>query len=335
MSFVTFGEIMLRLSPAALGDKLATSNELAMGYAGAESNVATSLALLGNTTDFVSKLPNNPLGNGAILSLKKYGVSTRYVIEGGQRIGTYFIEMGASIRPSRVVYDRLESAIATISKNEFDWGAILKDKKWFHITGITPALSEQCANECVLAAKMAGKLGVNVSFDMNYRRSLWTDKSSAKTIFDKILEHTTVLFANLGALKDVYGLKFSGSTAIEQTENAMLKAQQIFGIDQMAFTVREHTSASVNTIAGTYLSEKELWKSRPYTLQVADRFGTGDAFAAGCLHAINKRWKAQKIVDFATAAFALKHTIKGDINYSNEQEIHSAYEGNLSGYVIR
>jgi len=335
MAFTTFGEIMLRLVPSGQADRLRTTGLFAVDYAGSESNVAVSLACLGNTVQFITKLPDNPLGQAARQSLDRFGVSTENILEGGNRIGTYFIELGSSIRPSRVVYDRADSAIAGIEKGEFDWEHILKGQKWLHVSGITPALSERCAEECVLAAKTAQKMGVKVSFDLNYRRSLWDDSDIAKNIFDRILEHTDLVFGNIGVLQDVYGMVFNGDNPTDRTLDALRKARHLFGVDRLAFTIRDHGSASVNQLGGACISEEEPVVSNSYDIGITDRFGTGDAFAAGFLHALGQGWRQQKCIDFATAAFALKHTMIGDIHTSNEREINSIVEGNTSGHVLR
>lgn len=333
--FVTFGEIMLRLTPSQIGDKLLIADEFSVGYAGSESNVATSLACLGNHVNFISKVPNNPIGQAALLGLNKFKVNTDKVLHGGNRIGTYFIELGASIRPSRVVYDRQMSSISEIKPGEFNWEIILKNKEWLHLSGITPALSKQCAEETILAAKTAKKMGVKVSFDLNFRRTLWPDGDTAKTIFNRIIEHSDLIFANLGVLKDVYGLTFTEKNPLEQTKSAMKKASALFGVNQLAFTVREHCSASENKLQGLAFSNGKITISKPFTIQIQDRFGTGDAFAAAYLHAISKKWKPNKAIEFAASAFALKHTIKGDLHTSTEEEIVSIMNGNISGHVIR
>ncbi|MEX0313974.1 MAG: PfkB family carbohydrate kinase [Allomuricauda sp.] len=333
--FVAFGEIMLRLTPSKQRDKLLLANEFSVGYAGAESNVAVSLARLGNQTTFISKVPQNPMGQAALLGLQKFGISTDKVLHGGSRMGTYFIELGSSIRPSRVVYDRAGSAIADIKSDEFDWKTILKNKKWLHLSGITPALSNQCAKETVLAAQTAKELGVRVSFDLNFRRTLWSDKKVARAIFDKIIACSDVIFANLGALEDVYDLQFSGTDAVERTKNAMLKANTFFNVDNLAFTIREHQSASQNKLQGMAMQKGKIVSSKSYDIPVEGRFGTGDAFAAAYLHALDKNWELNKAIEFAAAAFALKHTIKGDLHTSSEEEIFSIMNGDLSGHVIR
>ncbi|MCL6273737.1 sugar kinase [Muricauda sp. 2012CJ35-5] len=333
--FITFGEIMLRLTPSYKNERILSSNQFSVGYAGAESNIAVSLACLGNEVEFVTKLPNNPLGEAALASLRQYGVTTKNSLRGGNRIGTYFIEIGSSIRPSRVVYDRAGSALSAIASGEFDWTKILSNKKWLHLSGITPALSKQCAEETILAAKTAQDMGVKVSFDLNFRRSLWPNRKSARAIFDNIISSTDILFANTGALKDVYDYSFPGKNKEDQTMLAMEKASTVFGIAEMAFTIREHQSASQNKLCGIGYRNGNIIRSNTYQVEVVDRFGTGDAFAAGYLHALGREWPLKKSIDFATAAFAYKHTLIGDVNTSSEQEIEVIMEGDLSGHVIR
>ncbi len=334
MSFITFGEIMLRLTPSMHGAKINSTNFFQGSYAGSESNVASSLGLLGNQVSYVTKLPQNQLGDAAISSLRSYGINTDNILRGGNRIGTYFVEIGASIRPSSVIYDRANSSISEITREEINWEQILENKKWLFLSGITPVLSAQCAAETIKAAEIAKKLGVKVGFDMNYRRSLWKHPSDARKIFDQILEHTDLLFGNSGVLSDVYDLDFSGDT-YEKTLDAAYKAAQKFGVKQIAFTVREHITASKNRVSGIFLSDSQHRISKTYDVSITDRFGTGDAFAAGCLHAIDRDWKGQEIIDFAAAAFALKHTIKGDQHTSSEKEILSIMNGNIMGHVQR
>lgn len=335
MSFITFGETMLRLTPSNIAAKIKTSGLFQVHYAGSESNVASSLGVLGNEVSHITKFPNNQLGDAAIGSLKSYGIDTKHIIRGGNRIATYFIEIGSSIRPSSVVYDRANSAISEIGANEFEWEEILENKKWLVLSGITPVLSKQCALETIKAAKVAQQKGIKVCFDMNYRRSLWKDPSDARKIFDQIIKHTDLLFGNEGVLKDVYDLKFVGDTVLDKTIEASTVAAEKFGIEQLAFTMREHSSASENMVSAVFLNNNKHHISEAINVSITDRFGTGDAFAAATLHAINKGWNDNKVVDFATAAFALKHTIQGDQHTSSEKEILSIMEGNTSGYVLR
>ncbi len=326
---------MLRLTPVERAAKLDGSPAFAVNYAGSESNVATALATLGNAVQFVTKLPDNPIGDGAIKSLRGHGVDTSRIVRGGDRIGTYFIELGASIRPSRVVYDRQHSAFSEMQPGEFNWTALLEGKKWVFVSGITAALSDHCAAAAIALVTEARRLKVKVAFDFNYRRTLWKDPSDARKIFDQILANTDLLLGNAGSLSDVYGMEFKGSSETELTLQAMEHASRQFGLSRVAFTIRDHFSASANQLGAAFLDQGQTAISSSYTVEISDRFGTGDAFAAGLLHALHQDWAPQQAVDFAAAAFALKHTINGDHHSSKEQEITSIMEGNTSGHVIR
>jgi len=335
MSFLTFGEIMLRLTPPVSGEKLYAGSTFAVNYAGSESNVASSLAILGNSVQFVTKVPDNTIGDNAIRSLTNYGVDVAQIIKGGERLGTYFVELGSSIRPSRVIYDRKFSAFSQIAVNEFDWSDILQGKSWLFISGITPAVSDSCAEATIALVREAKKLKVNVAFDFNYRRTLWSDNLKARQVFDRILEHTDLLLGNVGGLIDVYDMKINGRDETEIAHHGIQMAVAQFGLKQIAFTIREHNSASSNRLGAIFFNEGNSYVSPNYTIDITDRFGSGDAFAAGALHALNKGWDNQKIINFAAAAFALKHTIPGDQHTSREHEIISIMEGNTSGHVIR
>lgn len=335
MSFVAFGELMLRLTPDVPGTKIHSAEAFQVGFAGAEANVASSLAWLGHEVAFVTKFPDNQLGDAALSSLRSFGINTHPILRGGDRIGTYFIEIGSSIRPSSVFYDRAGSAISQIGPDEFNWSDILEDQNWLFLSGITPALSKQCATETLLAAKTAKQLGVKVAFDMNYRRTLWSDPADARTIFDKILQHTDLLFGNAGVLKDVYELESRGADETEKTEHAARLAHEKLGIDQVAFTIRENLSASRNRLSALSLVGGELQTSKTYEVEVTDRLGTGDAFAAAFLHGITRGWDQSQTLEFASAAFALKHTIRGDQHTSTEKEIQAIAAGNVFGQVLR
>ena len=335
MSFVTFGEIMLRLTPSGHAGKIWDANEFAVSFAGSESNVASSLSFLGNRVKFITKLPQNHLGKSAIRSLNSFGIDTNSIICGGSRMGAYFIETGSSIRPSEVIYDRAGSAISEINAGEFNWIDILNGSSWVFISGITPALSEQCAKETILLASTAKKIGVKVCFDFNFRRALWKNREKARDIFTEILQHTDLLCGNQGAMSDVYGVSFKGDTEAERTAEAMEFTNREFHIGMLAFTLREHESASRNILSAMLKVENDFFYSNAYYVDILDRFGTGDAFAAGLLHALEKKWDYEKSVQFAAAAFALKHTIKGDHHTSSEKEIISIMEGKTLGHVIR
>ncbi len=335
MKVITFGEIMLRLTPSQIGGKLKTASELTVSYAGSESNVASSLAEFGHDAHFVTKLPGNELGQGAVRSLHSYGVNTSDILFADGRIGTYFIEAGKSIRPSQIVYDRRDSVFSSIDPGEFAWEKILEGASWLFVSGITAVLSEHCAYELIKVTSMARKMNVGVAFDMNYRRSLWKSRTHAARIFDQVLPYTDVLLGNAGVLTDVYDMKFSGSTDEEITVDAMQKAHSQFGVTQSSFTIRKHHSASENSLQAVYFDGTSPFSSKEYNVEIMDRLGTGDAFAAAFIHGLANQWDNQKIIEFAAAAFALKHTILCDQNTSTEAEIMSIADGNTHGHIIR
>ncbi|WP_010179146.1 sugar kinase [Aquimarina agarilytica] len=335
MSFVTFGELMLRLTPALHAEKLQTTKGFDVNFAGSESNVASALAVLNNQVSFVTKLPDHAIGDNAIQSLKKYGINTNAILRGPGRIGTYFIEIGASIRPSSVIYDRKHAVFSEIGSNEFDWATIFKGKKYLFVSGITAALSNQCAQELVKCVQEAKKQGIVVAFDMNYRRKLWAKASDAQIVFDEVLSMTDILFGNTGALNDVHGIQPKAKDSLQATLEVIEIAKQKFGIENYAFTIRDHISASTNELQAVFSSPVGEVISNKYTVGILDRFGTGDAFAAGCLHGLGKGWDAQQVIEFGTAAFALKHTIYGDQHTSTEAEIQSIVNGQTSGHVLR
>ncbi len=335
---VCFGEIMLRLSPLAAHERLTKTNALKMGFAGAESNVAVSLAILGQRVSFVTVLPPNPLGDAAENSLREFGVDTGFIRRDGNRIGTYFIEYGASIRATQVVYDRAGSAIAGLQPGTFDWEAILSGKTWLHVTGITPALSESCAAECRTAMETARRLGVQVSFDPNYRRTLWS-REKARSVITGLLPFVNVLFANAGAAADVFGIQTGNpATWEEHREAARSAAKALAGLgnfDLLALTIRDHPSASQNDYAGMLFDAKEFFESKKYHFELVERLGGGDAFTAGVLHGLCQGWDHNQMVEFATAASVLKHTIPGDLNILSEAEILEVAGGNVTGKVKR
>lgn len=326
---------MLRLTPAEHGGKLCDARDFSVNFAGSESNVASSLAILGNPVKFITKLPTNKLGEAAIRSLNSFGIDTSSIVKGGDRLGTYFIEQGSSIRPSVVVYDRAGSSISCITTKEFNWETILENISWVFISGITPALSDGCADETVNLAATAQSMGVKVCFDFNFRRTLWNDRKTAGVIFSKIIKYTDLLCGNAGSLSDVYQVSFDGENETERAQQAIEHAQMEFGINMLAFTAREHISASRNSLCGILKVDKAVYRSPDYVVDISDRFGTGDAFAAGLLHALHKNWPYDKAIQFATAAFALKHTVRGDQHTSSESDIISIMDGKVSGHVIR
>ncbi|WP_339901279.1 sugar kinase [Paraglaciecola polaris] len=334
MSLVFFGELMLRLTPVLPQQQLIVAKNLSVDFAGAETNVASSLARLGSKCQFVTKLPQNPLAEHALASLQQYGITTDNIVRGGERIGSYFIELGCSIRPSRVVYDRAYSSIAGIGENEFDWSQILTGQTHLHLSGILPALSKQCAAESIKAVKVASEMGLTISFDLNYRRSLWHDSGLARDYFSQILSYSSLAFGNAGVMQDVFAFSPKANDSKCAAQEIGIYLYEHFGVDA-AITERVHHSANQNTLRGFYLRAGKVFASTDITVDILDRLGTGDAFAAGMLHGLQQNWTADKTVQFANAAFALAHTCYGDQNWLNESEIMAVAEGQLSGHIIR
>ncbi len=335
MAIIGFGELLLRLNTPVLGEKLGFSKQLEVGFAGAESNVLAGLSLLGHATRFVSALPQNAWGDGALANLRSFGVDTSYVQRSEGRMGTYFIESGTSIRSPKVVYDRKQSVFSLSKQGAWAWEDILCKGDWLHVTGITPALSQSCAREMVTAIKKTKALGAKVSFDLNYRRSLWKDGDDAKDLFDEILAHTDLLFGNVGGLRDVYGVEFETDDPTEQTIQGLQFVHRTFHIPTVAFTQRQQFTANENNITALCSVDGTIYETSEYTVEVIDRLGTGDAFVAGYIHGVLQQWTPQKTLGFAAASCALKHTLKGDVQLATENDILDIAAGKTQGYIKR
>ena len=339
MNVTSFGEILLRLSPTNHHQRIAKTHALNMAFAGAESNVAASLALLGHQARYVTRLPTHIVGDAALNAIREFGIDPRFVLRGGRRVGTYFIEHGSSIRPTRVIYDREHSAIAEADASEFDWKTILADQDWFVATGITPALSASCSEACLAAMQEAHWQQVRVAFDLNFRRTLWK-KEAARQAIIPMLPYVNVLFSNIGSAADVFDIQpeppiHDWDSLISATEESAARVFELADFQYVALTVREHPSASENGWAGVLYDGQQFYHSRKYHFQVVDRLGGGDAFMAGILHGLSLGWELPKTIEFATAASAIKHTIPGDINVASEAEILEVAAGNTSGRVKR
>jgi len=319
---------MLRLTPLETNGRLLNASGLQMSFAGAESNVAMALSQWGNEVEFVSAFPDNNLGRAAIKLLNSFAVRTSHCIQQEGRIGTYFIEQGRSIRSSKVIYDRSSSVFSLMEASEYPWASILEGAGFLHLTGITPALSPQALETFLHLLKLASGRGVKISFDPNFRRKLWADKHEARTVFDQVLPYIDLLITNQGALSDIWDMKGSAE------ELAQTIARE-WKIDQIAFTHRGHHSASLNTWSGQLFHGESLAASPEYRLEIVDRFGGGDAFAAGLIHGLLSEWEPQSVIDFATAASALQQTTLGDHSLSTKEEIFNIIEGHTSGHVER
>lgn len=336
---VCFGEIMLRLSPPGyLRFEQATSFDVV--YGGGEANVCVSLANYGEEAVFVTKVPDNPIGQAAINEMRRYGVDTRYMIKGGKRLGIYFCEKGASQRASKVVYDRAGSAISQAKREDFDWAKIFAGATWFHFTGITPALGDNVA-ECVLdAVKAAKEAGLTVSCDLNFRKNLWTSEKAGQ-VMAQYMPYVDVCIANEEDAEKVFGIKaadtdiIGGKLSHEGYKDVAKQLAERFGFKAVAITLRGSISASDNNWAAMLYKDGEFYFSRNYAIHIVDRVGGGDSFGGGLIYALLNGYSNQDALEFAVAASCLKHTIEGDHNHVTVSEVKALMAGDGSGRVQR
>ncbi|MFZ5968567.1 MAG: PfkB family carbohydrate kinase [Bacillota bacterium] len=337
--FVTFGEIMLRLAPMGY-DRFVQSKEFGVVYGGGEANVAISLANYGKEAYFVSKLPKHEIGQAAVNELRKFGVNEKYITRGGDRVGIYFCEKGASQRPSKVIYDRAHSAIAEAKKEDFNWKEIFEGAEWFHFTGITPALSDNCAEITLEAVKAAKEAGVTVSVDLNYRKKLWSTEKAGK-VMGEIVKYCDVVIANEEDAEKVFGIKAdetditSGHLSDEGYKKVAQELVDRFDLQYVAITLRESFSASDNGWSAMLYDGKEFYKSKRYEIRIVDRVGGGDSFGGGLIYGLSSGMSNQDALEFAVAASCLKHTIEGDFNHASKEEVETLMNGDASGRVQR
>ena len=339
--FVTFGEIMMRLNPEGYL-RFVQAERFEASYAGGEANVAVSLANFGLDASFVTKLPANPLGESARNEVRRFGVDTSSIVWGGPRLGLYFVEKGASQRASKVVYDRAGSSIALAKRADFDWPKILKGAKWFHFTGITPALGGELPAICLDALKACRAKGVTVSCDLNYRGKLWTREEAGRCMA-RLVPYADVLVANEADAADVFGIRAEG-TDVDSGRldkdgyvSVARKLAERFGAKKVAITLRTSLSASDNKWAGMLYDAKsrKAFFSTEYAVRIVDRVGGGDSFCGGLVYALATGRRDQAAIDFAVAASCLKHSIEHDFNHVSVQEVESLAAGNASGRVQR
>ena len=336
---VTLGEIMLRLEPQG-HLRFLQADSFGAVYGGGEANVAVSLANFGMGSTYVTKLPANDIGQAAVNSLRGFGVDTSQIIRGGDRIGIYFIEKGASQRPSKVIYDRAGSAIAAAQPSEFNWKEIMKGADWFHFTGITPALSESAAAICLDACRETKKNGMTVSCDLNYRNKLWT-KAEANRVMSELCKYVDVCIANEEDAKNVFNIE-AAATDIQagrlNEDGYRSVAKQLtdaFGFKAVAISLRQSLSASRNIWSCMLYKDSECYFSRKYDISIIDRVGGGDSFGAGLIYALCTGKDDQDAIEFAAAASCLKHTIEGDFNMVSVSEVENLSGGDGSGRVQR
>lgn len=339
MKIVTFGEIMMRLNPEGYR-RFVQADKFEASYAGGEANVAVSLANYGLDASFVTKLPCNPLGESARNEVRRFGVATDGIVWGGPRLGIYFVEKGASQRASKVVYDRAGSSIALAKRSDFDWAKILKGAKWFHFTGITPALGGELPAICMDALKHCRAHRITVSCDLNYRGKLWT-KKEAGACMAKLVPYVDVLIANEADAADVFGIVGEGSDVESgklDKQGYVSVAEQLsrrFGCRKVAITLRTSLSAFDNKWAGLLYDGRRAYFSPEYMIHIVDRVGGGDSFGGGLIYALATGKKPQEAIDFAVAASCLKHSIEHDFNHVTVAEVESLAAGNATGRVQR
>lgn len=341
MKIVTFGEIMLRLSPQG-NRRLFQTPVLETSFCGAEANVAVALSKFGKQAGFVTRLPDNEPGKAVVSELRRHAVDTSGIVLGGERLGILYAEKGASQRPSRIVYDRKHSSIAEASPSDFDWDSIFEGADWFHITGITPALSESLERISLEAVRAAKRLGLTVSCDLNFRSKLWSSEK-AGSVMPAIMEFTDVCIGNEEDAEKVFGIK-AGSTDSDSgkldKDGYFETARQLadkFGLKFVAFSQRASISADENDWSGLLYSAEEdkIYASEQYRIRLVDRIGGGDAFAAGLIYGLHSGFTAQRTVDFAAASGCLNQTIEGDFCLMDAAEVFALIDGDKFGRIKR
>lgn len=330
---------MLRLAPEGYY-RFVQADRFEVTYGGAEANVAVSLSNFGIDTAFVTKLPAHQMGDAAVNAIRRYGVDTRYIVRGGERLGIYYLEKGASQRSSLVIYDRAHSSMQEAVMEDFDWEAAFQGAEWFHFTGITPALGENVAAICLSACKEAKKRNIKVSCDLNYRKKLWTKEQAEKTM-KTLMEYVDVLIANEEDAADVFGIEADSSDITagiidkKGYETVAARLLERFRLDQVAITMRTSISASDNKWSGLLYDGTAYYQSREYNMHIVDRVGGGDSFGAGLIYSLLQGYDGQSSIEFAVAASCLKHSIEGDFNQVSVEEVHKLAMGDASGRVNR
>ena len=337
---VTMGEIMLRLSTPGF-TRFVQADSFDVCYGGGEANVALSLANYGHEAYFVSKVPANEIGQSAVNSLREFGVHTEHIVRGGERLGIYYLETGASMRPSKVIYDRAHSAIAEAEPSDFDFDAIFERKDWFHFTGITPAISEKGEKLTRLACEAAKRHGLTTSCDLNFRKKLWSSEK-AISVMTSLMPYVDVLIGNEEDCEKCLGFKAEktdvtkGELNLGGYQDVFTKLKEKFGFRYMATSLRESYSASDNGWSALIYDGKDFYHSRQYDIRLVDRVGGGDSFSAGLIHGlIAYSDDEKKALEFAVAASALKQTIPGDANHVSREEVETLMNGDASGRVQR
>ncbi len=336
---VCFGEIMGRLCPPGY-KKILQTQSFDLTFAGGEANVAVSLANYGLDAKFVSKIPDNDMGQSVLRTLRSYRVNTDEIVLGGERLGMYYVEKGASQRPSKVIYDRKYSAISMADSQEFNWDVILEGAELFHVTGITPALSDKCVDITREAIKKCKEKGILVSCDLNYRKNLWSTEK-AREVMSEFMHDVDICIANEEDAEKILGIESEGTDVTSGLLNkdgyvsVAKKIQDTYGCRIIATTLRESYSASVNGWSAMLYKDDQAYFSRKYDIQLVDRVGGGDSFVGGLLYALLEVGGNQNQIEFAVAASCLKHTIEGDFNQVSVKDVETLMSGDGSGRVQR
>ena len=336
---VTFGELMLRLAPNGYY-RFFQNDQMQATFGGGEANVAVSLANFGLDSTYVTKLPKHAIGQAAVDSLRYFGVDPSKVVRGGERVGIYFLEKGASQRGSVCIYDRAYSAIAQAKPEDFDWDAIFEGADWFHFTGITPALGGNLVKICKQACIAAKAHGVKISCDLNYRGKLWT-REEARDAMTELCKYVDVCISNEEDAKDVFGIEaedtdiYGGKLNHEGYKSVAKQLKEKFGFEKVAITLRTSISANDNDWAGMLYDGEDCYFSKSYHLHIVDRVGGGDSFGGGLIYALLTGKSGQQAIEFAVAASALKHSVEGDYNRVCVSEVEKLAGGDGSGRVQR
>jgi 2-dehydro-3-deoxygluconokinase len=340
---VTFGEIMLRLSTPGF-ERFIQAGSFDVNYGGGEANVAVSLANYGIPVDYITRLPDNDIGKAAAMTLRKYGVGTGNIVWGGERMGIYFLETGAVSRASKVIYDRAYTSISTIEPGMVDWDKVFESAIWFHWTGITPAISESTARVCLEAIKVAGKKGITVSTDLNFRKNLWKYGKKASEVMPELVAGCDVILGNEEDAEKVFGIKPEGvdvtgghvdAAAYESVCRQLM--QQFPKAKKVIITLRGSINANHNTWSGILFDGMKLYTAPQYDItHIVDRVGGGDSFMGGLIYGLLTYGNDdRKALHFAVAASCLKHTIPGDFNLVTVGEVEKLMQGDASGRVSR
>ena len=336
---VTLGEIMLRLSTPDF-KRFVQADSFDVTYGGGEANVAVALSNYGLNGVFVTKVPDNAIGQSAINHIRRYGVDTQFIARGGKRLGIYFLETGASMRASQVIYDRAGASIADVDVAEFDFDKIFDGASWFHTTGITPALSDKAAALAEAALKAAKAKGLTTSIDLNYRKKLWT-KEKAREVMTKLCQYVDVCIGNEEDADTTLGFKAKdtdvtkGELNLEGFKDVFRQMKEKFGFKYIASSLRESHSASDNGWSALVYDGNEFYHTKQYEVRIVDRVGSGDSFASGFIYGLITNMGLKDAAEFGVAASALKHTIPGDLNHATLNDVKELMKGDASGRVQR